>query len=63
MIGFHLREALYLVFEVDELAFIDGGSSKIVSQVIDFTGGVAAASATGVEPHVLVDALVKRLSL
>ena len=50
------ERALYLVFEVDELAFIDGGSSKIISQVIDFTGGVAAASATGVEPHVLVDA-------
>ena len=48
--------ALYLVFEVDELAFIDGGSSKMVSQVIDFSGGVSAASATGVEPHILVDA-------
>ena len=48
--------ALYLVFEVDELAFIDGGSSKMVSQVIDFSGGVSAASATGVEPHILIDA-------
>lgn len=47
--------SLYLVFEVDELAFIDGGSSQVKSQVIDFTGGVASASATGVVPHNLVD--------
>ena len=47
--------SLYLVFEVDELAFIDGGSSQVKSQVIDFTGGVAAASQTGVAPHNIVD--------
>ena len=50
------QRALYLVFEVDELAFIDGGSSKVISQVIDFSGGVSSASATGVVPHNLVDA-------
>ena len=49
------QRALFLVFEVDELAFIDGGSSQVKSQVIDFTGGVASASSTGVEPHVLID--------
>ena len=49
--------ALYLVFEVDKLAFIDGGSSNTLSQVIDFVGGVASSSATGVEPHVLVDSI------
>ncbi len=49
--------ALYLVFEVDKLAFIDGGSSNTLSQVIDFIGGVAASSETGVEPHVLVDSI------
>tara|TARA_B100000927_G_scaffold201466_1_gene163121 strand:- start:12445 stop:14316 length:1872 start_codon:yes stop_codon:yes gene_type:complete len=49
------QRALFLVFEVDELAFIDGGSSQVKSQVIDFSGGVASASATGVEPHVLID--------
>lgn len=49
------ERALYLVFEVDELAFIDGGSSQVKSQVIDFSGGVASASATGVEPHTLID--------
>ena len=31
------------------------GSSQVKSQVIDFTGGVASASSTGVEPHVLID--------
>lgn len=49
--------ALFLVFEVDKLAFIDGGSSNTLSQVIDFIGGVAASSETGVEPHVLVDSV------
>ena len=51
------EKALFLVFEVDELAFIDGGNSNITSQVIDFSGGIAAASATGVEPHVLVESI------
>ena len=49
------EKALYLVFEVDKLAFIDGGSSMVTSQVIDFTAGIAASSATGIEPHILVD--------
>ena len=48
-------KALYLVFEVDKLAFIDGGSSMVTSQVIDFTAGIAASSATGIEPHILID--------
>ena len=51
------ERALFLVFEVDELAFIDGGNSNVTTQVIDFTGGVAGASATGVEPHVLVESV------
>ena len=40
------ERALYLTFEVDELAFIDGGSSQIKSQVIDFYAGVASSTQT-----------------
>ena len=54
-------KALYLVFEVDKLAFIDGGSSMVTSQVIDFTAGIAASSATGIEPHVLVDEIGSKI--
>ena len=49
------ERALYLTFEVDELAFIDGGSSQIKSQVIDFYAGVASSTQTGVEPHNIID--------
>ena len=55
------ERALYLVFEVDELAFIDGGSSQVKSQVIDFTGGVSSASATGVAPHNVVEDIGERI--
>lgn len=46
---------LFLIFQVDELAFIDGGSSQIKSQVIDFYAGVASSTQTGVEPHNIID--------
>lgn len=46
---------LFLTFEVDELAFIDGGRSSESSAVIQFVAGVAGSSGTGVEPHVLLE--------
>ena len=46
---------LYLTFEVDELAFIDGGRSNEKSKIIAFVGGSAGASGTGIEPHVLLE--------
>ena len=49
------NRALYLVFEVDELAFIDGGRSNEKSKIIAFVAGTAGASGTGVAPHVLVE--------
>jgi hypothetical protein len=55
------QRALFLVFEVDELAFIDGGTSQVKSQVIDFSGGVGSASATGVAPHNIVDAAGQKI--
>ena len=50
-----VNRALYLVFQVDELAFIDGGRSSEQSKIIAFVGGTAGASGTGVEPHVLLE--------
>ena len=50
------ERALYLTFQVDELAFIDGGRSNEKSKIIAFVCGIAASSGIGVEPHVLVEA-------
>ncbi len=50
------ERALYLTFQVDELAFIDAGRSNEKSKIIAFVCGIAASSGTGVEPHVLVEA-------
>ena len=50
-----VQKALYLTFEVDELAFIDGGRSNEKSKIIAFVAGSAGASGTGVEPHVLIE--------
>jgi hypothetical protein len=46
---------LFLTFQVDELAFIDGGRSSENTAVIQFIAGSAASSGTGQEPHVLLD--------
>ena len=50
------ERALYLVFEIDELAFIDAGRSNEKSQAIRFICGSASSSGTGVEPHTLIEA-------
>ena len=49
------QRALYLTFQVDELAFIDGGRSGEKSQIIAFVGGTSGSSGTGVAPHVLLE--------
>ena len=49
------ERALYLTFEVDELAFIDGGRSNEKSKIVAFVAGSAGASGTGVEPHILIE--------
>lgn len=51
-----VERALYLTFQVDELAFIDAGRSNEKSKIIAFVCGIAASSGTGVEPHSLVEA-------
>ena len=50
-----VNRALYLTFEIDELAFIDGGRSNEKSTIVAFVAGVAGSSGTGVEPHVLIE--------
>ena len=50
-----IQKALYLTFEVDELAFIDGGRSSEKSKIVAFVAGVAGSSGTGIEPHVLLE--------
>ena len=49
------QRALYLTFQVDELAFIDGGRSNEKSKIIAFVGGTSGSSGTGVAPHVLLE--------
>ena len=46
---------LFLTFQVDELAFIDGGRSNEKTAVIQFIAGSAASSGTGVSPHTLLE--------
>ena len=47
--------SLYLTFQVDELAFIDGGRSNEKSQIIAFVGGTSGSTGTGVPPHNLLE--------
>ena len=42
---------LLVTFEVDELAFIDGGRPSTEDAIVQFDAGVAASSGTGVLPH------------
>tara|TARA_R100001463_G_scaffold33517_6_gene74264 strand:- start:772 stop:2655 length:1884 start_codon:yes stop_codon:yes gene_type:complete len=50
------ERALYLTFQVDELAFIDAGRSGEKSKIIAFFAGTSGSSGTGVAPHTLIEA-------
>ena len=50
-----VTKELFLIFEVDELAFIDGGRSNEKTAVIQFIAGVASSTETGEAPHVLIE--------
>lgn len=45
--------SLYIKFEVDELAFIDGGRASEKSNVIAFSGGISGSATT--QPHRIVE--------
>ena len=47
---------LLVTFEVDELAFIDGGRPSTEDAIVQFDAGVAASSGAGVLPHTIIDA-------
>lgn len=49
------ERALYVTFEIDELAFIDAGRSNEKAKIVAFVAGSAASSGTGQEPHTLVE--------
>lgn len=51
----NVSNSLYLTFEIDALAFIDGGRSGEKAKIISFIGGAAGASSTGQGPHVIED--------
>ncbi len=46
---------LLVTFEVDELAFIDGGIPSTEDAIVQFDAGVADSSAAGVLPHTVLD--------
>lgn len=48
-----VTKALYITFQVDELAFIDAGRANEKSNVIAFIGGISGSAL--LDPHVLVD--------
>ena len=49
--------ALLVTFEVDELAFIDGGIPSTEDAIVQFDAGVAASAPAGFDPHVIVDSV------
>ena len=48
---------LLVTFEVDELAFIDGGRAATEDAIVQFDAGVAASSGAGVLPHTVIDSV------
>jgi len=48
---------LLVTFEVDELAFIDGGRAATEDAIVQFDAGVAASSGAGILPHVIIDSV------
>ena len=45
---------LLVTFEVDELAFIDGGIPSTEDAIVQFDGGVASSAASGFQPHTIL---------
>ena len=45
---------LLVTFEVDELAFIDGGIPSTEDAIVQFDGGVASSASSGFQPHTIL---------
>ena len=46
---------LLVTFEIDELAFIDGGIPSTEDAIVQFDAGVAASAPSGFDPHVVLN--------
>ncbi|WLW36919.1 neck protein [Synechococcus phage S-8S29] len=54
---------LLVTFEVDELAFIDGGIPSTEDAIVQFDAGVASSSGTGVLPHTVITEVGSTITL
>ena len=54
---------LLVTFEVDELAFIDGGIPSTEDAIVQFDAGVASSSGTGILPHTILNEVGSTISL
>ncbi len=54
---------LLVVFEVDELAFIDGGLPSTEDAIVQFDAGVASSAPSGFQPHVVLTSVGDSISL
>ena len=54
---------LLVTFEVDELAFIDGGIPSTEDAIVQFDAGVASSSGPGILPHTVINEVGSTISL
>ena len=54
---------LLVTFEVDELAFIDGGIPSTEDAIVQFDGGTAASAPSGFARHALVNTVSRNIKL
>lgn len=54
---------LLVTFEVDELAFIDGGIPSTEDAIVQFDGGTAASAPSGFDPHVVLNTTGSNITL
>tara|TARA_B100000131_G_scaffold294275_1_gene310261 strand:+ start:16156 stop:20577 length:4422 start_codon:yes stop_codon:yes gene_type:complete len=47
---------LLVVFEIDELAFIDGGIPSTEDAIVQFDAGTPQSAPSGFDPHIIIDA-------
>ena len=57
------RRELLVTFEVDELAFIDGGIPSTEDAIVQFDGGTAASAPSGFDPHVVLNTVGSNITL
>ena len=54
---------LLVTFEVDELAFIDGGIPSTEDAVVQFDAGVSTSASSGFDPHVILPSTTGSIAL